>query len=414
MATRIDALRTEQSASIASLVSGLAAANVRIDEQEAIITAQGFTTTSPTSSPTTPAPTSITAAPTAPPHPAPTAAPTREDIAVGNIIMTALRDPPNLCSGGSLTRPTGCRVLDAADEAAVVELTGDLRIDYTDLITIAARFPNMVSINGRVIISNNDNLTTFEGGFPMLAVVRGDFEMRNNRNNGVPLHRAFPSLRTVGGNFKYNANQEGNGYSAITDSFPVLETIGGNFEIMYDSQNGDSGRPQSSNNLRAIGGTSFQSLRTVAGRFRVHSMNGLNTISGSSFESLATVRELYISVPLSTVGSAVFSSLREVGEGGLSLSWMSGPLSRFPTGVFSALEVVRGDFTVFQCSALLGLETFTSLTNITRTLKIALNNPEFEADLALPSLACVGDLFDAIVPRHLQLPSRAATLPQCV
>lgn len=333
-------------ASVASLMARLDGAIARIDEQDVIIADQGFTTPSPTSTPTTPAPTSNSAAPTAPPHSAPTAAPTLEDIAAGNIIVSATHYPAALCTGGTTSDPTGCEILSAEREAAIAQVTGTVRIAYYNETTLAGRFPALELVLGDFVMERNAALTELgTGAFGALARVAGDFLVYDNDQLRAIDGADFSALATVSGYFKVR----GNGQLRAIDgtAFSALGTVSGYFVADQNYQ------------LQAINGTAFSALATVSGYFRMQENNVLRAIDGTAFSALATV---------------------------------------------------SGYFKVNANRQLTGLASFTSLTSVHGQLAVHDNAVTFDRDGALPALACIGSYFwedaaNQIPLRALSLPT---------
>ena len=333
-------------ASVTSLMARLDGAIARIDEQDVIIADQGFTTPSPTSTPTTPAPTSNSAAPTAPPHSAPTAAPTLEDIAAGNIIVSATHYPAALCTGGTTSDPTGCEILSAEREAAIAQVTGTVRVAYYNETTLAGRFPALELVLGDFVMERNAALTELgTGAFGALARVAGDFLVWDNNQLRAIDGTHFSALATVSGYFKVRGNDR---LLAIDGTaFSALATVSGYFVADQNYQ------------LQAINGTAFSALATVSGYFRMQENNVLRAIDGTAF---------------------------------------------------SALAAVSGYFKVNTNRQLTGLASFTSLTSVHGQLAVHDNAATFDRDGALPALACIGSYFwedaaNQIPLRALSLPT---------
>ena len=270
LVARQSAVVARQSAAIAELTRRLDSTVARIDELDGVVAGQGFTRSPATSAPTTappvladptrapavtaaPAAAPSTAAPTAAPSPAPTAAPTREDIAVGNIIVSQLRNPAARCTGGSLSDPTGCSILSAEAQAAIVQVNGSVLVSHAGTAanpTLAGLFPNLRRVGGDFRVASTYITDFGDGAFGALETVEGDFELKGN-----------PLLRIIDGS-----------------SIGALRTVGGDFEVSDNDA------------LLAINGTAFGALRTVGGDFEVSNHAVLHVINGTAFGALETVR----------------------------------------------------------------------------------------------------------------------------
>ena len=178
--------------------------------------------------------------------------PTREDITAGHILVSRLHDPAVLCAGGSPTVPTHCSLLSAAQEAAIVQVTGSVHIEYagTDAApTLAGRFPGLQLVRGDFRVLNTYLTALSDGAFGALETVEGDFQLHNN-----------PSLRIINGS-----------------AFGNLTTVGGVFKVYNNPA------------LEAINGSAFGALVTVEGVFQLTDNPALQAITGTVFGALASV-----------------------------------------------------------------------------------------------------------------------------
>ena len=406
--TTLEALVAQQSGAIADLMRRLEAAvtllTARIDGQDIVIADQGFSrsptssppstapptladptrapagTAAPTAEPSTTAPTAepSTAAPTAAPSPAPTAVPTREDIAAGHILISQLHDPAVLCAGGSPTVPTHCSLLSAAQEAAIVQVTGSVRVEHAGAdawpggSTLAGRFPGLQLVRGDFWVINTYLTALGDGAFGALETVEGNFELYSNHALRAIDGSAFGNLTTVGGYFRLSSNSY---LETISGSaFGNLTTVAGNFELYSNSY------------LEAISGSAFGALVTVAGYFQLYSNTALQAIDGSAFGALETVEgnfQLYYNLALQAINGTVFGALRTVSAG----------------------------FQVFSNPRLTALSTFGNLTAIQGELRMTGLAPNFNCASALHALECVGSVF--YQGRNIQAPPRSIVLPPC-
>ena len=222
-------------------------------------------TTAPTAEPSTAAPTAepSTAVPMAAPSPAPAMVPTREDIAAGHVFISRLHTPAVLCAGGNLTAPTSCSLLSAAQEAAIVQVTGSVRIEHagTDAApALAGRFPGLQLVRGDFRVLNTYLTALSDGAFGALETVEGDFQLHNNPSLRIINGSAFGNLTTVGGGFKLNNNPALQAINGPT--FGALVTVEGVFQLTDNTV------------LQAINGTAFGALASVGGDFQLSQVQG--------------------------------------------------------------------------------------------------------------------------------------------
>jgi len=181
-------------------------------------------------------------------------------------------------------------VLDFSPLDSLVEITGDLNFNETNLVNISGfNCLNTVGqnfafgpTNGFLINNGNFNLNSISG-FQMLESVGGDFNIALNLS--LTIIPEFESLQSIGGRFTIDQNLSLNRIPEFTSlqnigtdftiaenditsasGFPLLESVGQNFFIF--------------GNQRVTSISQFPSLESISGEFFIFNNSSLTSVSG--------------------------------------------------------------------------------------------------------------------------------------
>ena len=115
-------------------------------------------------------------------------------------------------------------ITDLSPFAAIIEVTGNVRVQGNPDLTNLMGLNQLQTIGGRFVVYRNRTLTSL-GDFPALQSIGGRFEVESN--DAFTSLGDFTALKTIGGYFNVRNND------ALTSlgNFTFLQSVGGNFSV---------------------------------------------------------------------------------------------------------------------------------------------------------------------------------------
>ena len=123
-------------------------------------------------------------------------------------------------------------------QAAIVQVTGGVYIEYAAVTTLAGRLPLLERVGGTFRIHNNPRLTALDA-FGSLRSIGGDLVISTNPELLVINGSAFGALETVGRRFALTGHSQL--HTVASSAFGALETVGDYFLVQQVHQITDLG-----------------------------------------------------------------------------------------------------------------------------------------------------------------------------